>query len=141
MQELPGKVGNAPATHMPSGDPLLFPELAYFETHPTHSAVIDMARQWMMCTMFCGYYGHMTPGRPYSHVCSVTHPDFIARCTFVHCKDKNCKGNRLEEKDGGKSHQLVIPHSKTSNRWASQWSWHCFCHTLQCATTKKIETP
>lgn len=117
VQELPAQVGNARATGTLSGKPLLFPQLSYMETHPTHSAVRAVARQWCMATMFAMWYGHITPGRPFAHICQLSHPDLLPQqCPTRHCRMEGCQGNAILRSADGEQYTLHIPHFKTSTK-------------------------
>lgn len=115
MQELATLIGNSPATAALDGRALPFPQLSFFQTHPTHPDVVAAARQLGMAVMQCVYYGHNTPGRPFSHISSLLHPSHLPEvCPFSHCKVDGCKGNHIERSADGSRFTLHVPHSKTS---------------------------
>lgn len=132
-------MGNAPATAALSGRRLPFPELRFFETHPTHPAVVETAKHWQVATMLRYWFGGATPGRPSSHFLELSHPDHIpASCSRAECRNARCRGNRLERSDDGKEYILYVPHSKTNpglisfplgpSMWVwmevwTQWCW------------------
>lgn len=108
-------MGEAPATAERRSASLLFPELAYFETHPDHPAVQRAARQWGKGTMLCCWMAHLTPWRP-EWFASVCHPDhWPARCPLAHCQVPGCRGNGVRRSADGQQYSLVIPHHKTSD--------------------------
>lgn len=77
--------------------------------------MVAVARQLGMAVMQCVYYGHNTPGRPFSHISSLIHPSHLPEiCPFSHCKVDGCKGNHIERSAEGGRFTLHVPHSKTS---------------------------
>ena len=115
MQELPTLIGTTPPTAALSGRPLTFPQLSYLETHPSHPAVVAVARQLAMTSLQSTWYGHCTPGRPFSHICTLQHPSHLPeKCPFSHCMVEGCLGNHLQCSADGGTYTLHVPHSKTS---------------------------
>jgi hypothetical protein len=93
---------------------LHFPQLAYFDTHPGHPAVTDLADHVQKTFALSFWFGHTTPHRP-SEMCTLLHPDHIpASCPVAGCKIDKCRGNRFERSRDGKVYELVLPHTKNN---------------------------
>ena len=74
-----------------------------------------MARQLAMSTLQSAWYRHCTPGRPFSHICTLSRPGHLPeQCPFSHCRVEGCRANQIECAADGASYTLHVPHSKTS---------------------------
>lgn len=145
LQALNDAIGDSPGTRPASGQPLHFPNLAYFETHPAHPAVRAAALAWGKATMLCCWMGHLTPWRPewFANFC---HPDHWPEvCPHGGCNIPDCKGNGVRRSGDGREYILVASHHKHSDNskvrdkapiiyplppsmflWMDVWSKYCW---------------